>query len=172
MGKPGFPIPLPVGAASPPKNKYFHSGVVRRSPGPPRRPANRSCTNALIRLYYQRCKCQQLCWLYGVHQICGKGGEQAIDERAYSGTGRYPAPATAPGPLRWPRPSNDRAMRVERREGETVEQLIRRFNKGVISERITKTYREKMHFISKSEQRKEKRRRAERNRRKKMAKGY
>lgn len=63
-------------------------------------------------------------------------------------------------------------MRVERREGETVEQLIRRFNKGVIAERITKTYREKMHFISKSEQRKEKRRRAERNRRKKLAKGY
>jgi len=66
----------------------------------------------------------------------------------------------------------DKAMRVERREGETVEQLIRRFNKGVISERITKTFREKMHFVSKSEQAKEKRRRAERNRRKKMAKGY
>ncbi len=42
MGKPGFPMPLPVGAASPPrreglggrsppKNTYFHSGVVRRS---------------------------------------------------------------------------------------------------------------------------------------------
>lgn len=61
-------------------------------------------------------------------------------------------------------------MRVERRDGETVEQLIRRFNKGVVSERITKTYREKMHFVSKSEQRKEKRRRAERNRRKKMTK--
>ncbi|WP_322820969.1 30S ribosomal protein S21 [Chloroflexus sp.] len=61
-------------------------------------------------------------------------------------------------------------MRVERREGETVEQLIRRFNKGVVAERITKAYREKMHFISKSEQRKEKRRRAERNRRKKLAK--
>jgi small subunit ribosomal protein S21 len=58
-------------------------------------------------------------------------------------------------------------MRVERRDGETVEQLLRRFNKGVVAERITKTYREKMHFISKSEQRKEKRRRAERNRRKK-----
>lgn len=63
-------------------------------------------------------------------------------------------------------------MRVERRDGESVEQLIRRFNKGVVSERITKTYREKMHFVSKSEQRKEKRRRAERNRRKKLAKGY
>ncbi len=61
-------------------------------------------------------------------------------------------------------------MKVERRDGEPVEQLIRRFNKGVVTERITKTYREKMHFISKSEQRKEKRRRAERNRRKKMAK--
>ncbi len=61
-------------------------------------------------------------------------------------------------------------MKVERRDGESVEQLIRRFNKGVVTERITKTYREKMHFISKSEQRKEKRRRAERNRRKKMAK--
>ena len=58
-------------------------------------------------------------------------------------------------------------MKVERREGETVEQLLRRFNKGVVAERITKTYREKMHFVSKSEQRKEKRRRAERNRRKK-----
>ncbi len=63
-------------------------------------------------------------------------------------------------------------MKVERREGESVDQLIRRFNKGVVSERITKIYRDKMHFISKSEQRKEKRRRAERNRRKKMAKSY
>ncbi len=61
------------------------------------------------------------------------------------------------------------AMKVERREGETVEQLLRRFNKGVVSERITKIYRDKMHFISKSEQRKEKRRRAERNRRKKQS---
>ncbi len=60
-------------------------------------------------------------------------------------------------------------MKVERRDGETVDQLIRRFNKGVVSERITKIYRDKMHFISKSEQRKEKRRRAERNRRKKMS---
>lgn len=61
-------------------------------------------------------------------------------------------------------------MRVERREGESVDQMIRRFNKGVVSERITKIYRDKMHFISKSEQRKEKRRRAERNRRKKISK--
>jgi small subunit ribosomal protein S21 len=58
-------------------------------------------------------------------------------------------------------------MKVERREGESVEQLIRRFNKNVVAERITKTFREKMHFVSKSELRKEKRRRAERNRRKK-----
>lgn len=60
-------------------------------------------------------------------------------------------------------------MKVDRREGETVDQLIRRFNKIVVAERITKTYREKMHFISKSEQRKEKARRAERNRRKRLA---
>lgn len=60
-------------------------------------------------------------------------------------------------------------MKVERREGETVDQLLRRFNKIVVAERITKTYREKMHFVSKSEQRKEKARRAERNRRKRMA---
>lgn len=58
-------------------------------------------------------------------------------------------------------------MKIERRDGETVEQLLRRFNKIVVAERITKTFREKMHFVSKSEQRKEKRRRAERNRRKK-----
>lgn len=58
------------------------------------------------------------------------------------------------------------AMKVERRDGESVEQLLRRFNKSVVSERITKTYREKMFFVSKSEQRKEKQRRAERNRRK------
>ena len=57
-------------------------------------------------------------------------------------------------------------MHVIRREGESVEQLLRRFNKGVVAERITKTYREKMYFVSKGEQRKEKRRRAERNRRK------
>jgi small subunit ribosomal protein S21 len=64
------------------------------------------------------------------------------------------------------------AMKVERREGETVEQLLRRFNKGVVAERITKTYREKMHFVSKSEQAKEKRRRAERNRRKKAMQSH
>jgi small subunit ribosomal protein S21 len=58
-------------------------------------------------------------------------------------------------------------MKVDRRDGETVEQLLRRFNKIVVAERITKTFREKMQFVSKSEQRKEKRRRAERNRRKK-----
>ncbi len=58
------------------------------------------------------------------------------------------------------------AMKVERRDGESVEQLLRRFNKSVVAERITKTYREKMFFVSKSEQRKEKQRRAERNRRK------
>ncbi len=58
------------------------------------------------------------------------------------------------------------AMHVDRREGESVEQLIRRFNKGVVAERITKTFREKMFFVSKGEQAKEKRRRAERNRRK------
>lgn len=74
--------------------------------------------------------------------------------------------------IRWSQLSVGRAMRVERRDGETVEQLIRRFNKGVVSERITKTFREKMHFVSKSEQAKEKRRRAERNRRKKMSKGF
>jgi small subunit ribosomal protein S21 len=33
-------------------------------------------------------------------------------------------------------------MRVERRDGETVEQLLRRFNKIVVAERITKTFRE------------------------------
>lgn len=59
-------------------------------------------------------------------------------------------------------------MRIERRDGETVDQLLRRFNKIVVAERITKTFREKMHFVSKSEQRKEKARRAERSRRKKM----
>ena len=54
-----------------------------------------------------------------------------------------------------------------------VPQLLRRFNKIVVAERITKTFREKMHFVSKSEQRKEKRRRAERNRRKKaMQQGH
>jgi small subunit ribosomal protein S21 len=65
-------------------------------------------------------------------------------------------------------PGEAGTMKVERRDNETVEQLLKRFNKVVVAERITKTYREKMHFVSKSEQRKEKRRRAERNRRKKM----
>lgn len=68
-----------------------------------------------------------------------------------------------PGVIQVSRPM---LMKVDRRDGETVEQLIRRFNKGVVSERITKTFREKMFFVSKSEQRKEKQRRAERNRRK------
>lgn len=56
-------------------------------------------------------------------------------------------------------------MRTERREGESLEQLIKRFNKKVVAERITKTYRDNMFFTPKSEQRAEKRRRAERNRR-------
>ncbi len=58
-------------------------------------------------------------------------------------------------------------MKAERRDGESIEQLIRRFNKQVVAERITKTYRERMHFVSKSTERNEKRRRAERNRRRK-----
>ncbi|HEY1016357.1 MAG TPA: 30S ribosomal protein S21 [Herpetosiphonaceae bacterium] len=57
-------------------------------------------------------------------------------------------------------------MKTERREGESIEQLIRRFNKQVVAERITKTYREKMEFKPKSVERSEKRRRAERARRK------
>ena len=64
---------------------------------------------------------------------------------------------------------NPTRMKIDRRDGESIEQLLRRFNKIVVAERITKTFREKMQFVSKSEQRKEKRRRAERNRRKKMA---
>jgi len=60
-------------------------------------------------------------------------------------------------------------MRVERRDGETVEQLLRRFNKGVVAERITKTYREKMQAEDLRRGVDEKRRRAERNRRKKAA---
>ncbi|MBA3468878.1 MAG: 30S ribosomal protein S21 [Herpetosiphonaceae bacterium] len=58
-------------------------------------------------------------------------------------------------------------MKAERRDGESIEQLIRRFNKQVVAERITKTYRERMHFVPKSTERNEKRRRAERNRRRK-----
>ena len=61
-------------------------------------------------------------------------------------------------------------MKTERRDGESIEQLIRRFNKRVVAERITKTYREKLHFTPKSEIRNEKRRRAERNRRRQEAK--
>ncbi len=57
-------------------------------------------------------------------------------------------------------------MHVERSDGESVEQLIRRFNKQVVAERITKTYREKLQFTPKSVERSEKRRRAERARRK------
>lgn len=60
-------------------------------------------------------------------------------------------------------------MKTERRDGESIEQLIRRFNKQVANERITKTYREKLHFTPRSEVRNEKRRRAERNRRRKEA---
>jgi small subunit ribosomal protein S21 len=82
----------------------------------------------------------------------------------------FPVPA---GAVRRGTYEEPQAMKVDRRDGETVEQLLRRFNKVVIAERITKTFREKMHFVSKSEQRKEKRRRAERNRRKKaMSQGH
>ncbi len=59
-------------------------------------------------------------------------------------------------------------MRIQRRDGESIEQLLRRFNKQVMADKITKTYREKQFFTPKSTLRNEKRRRAERKRRREI----
>ena len=109
------------------------------------------CQFALQRVYYEP---EQYVL------ISRRGGVKAATNGYTYATCSKNAPPACPYPSR-------KQMKVERRDGETVEQLLRRFNKGVVAERITKTYREKMHFVSKSEQRKEKRRRAERNRLKK-----
>lgn len=127
--------------------------------------------NAAIRYTLLSVRAWQQCQS-GVHQICREGvssraGSLATDDREAPQFERRSPPVH-----RLDHEHDTHTMKVERRDGESVEQLIRRFNKGVISERITKTFREKMHFVSKSEQRKEKRRRAERNRRKKAAKGF
>ncbi|HEU4327071.1 MAG TPA: 30S ribosomal protein S21 [Roseiflexaceae bacterium] len=109
------------------------------------------CAIGRKRVYYNdntHAHRQPATWRGCFHAILTRRGVKSTDIRAEQ-----------PG-------SSSKAMRIERRDGETVDQLLRRFNKVVVAERITKTFREKMHFVSKSEQRKEKARRAERNRRK------
>jgi len=51
---------------------------------------------------------------------------------------------------------------VELRPGESQEELLKRFRKKVAESRILSTYRKKRWFISKSEQRRKARKRAER----------
>jgi small subunit ribosomal protein S21 len=61
-------------------------------------------------------------------------------------------------------------MRVEIRESESFEQLLRRFNKGIERSGIIREYRRGLRFISVQEENRAKRRKAERRRRRNQTK--
>ena len=56
-------------------------------------------------------------------------------------------------------------MRVELRDSESFEQLLRRFNKGIERSGIIREHRRGLRFISVQEENRAKRRKAERRRR-------
>lgn len=56
-------------------------------------------------------------------------------------------------------------MRVEQRDSESFEQLLRRFNKGIERSGIIREHRRGLRFISVQEETRAKRRKAERRRR-------
>ena len=58
-----------------------------------------------------------------------------------------------------------RRMRVELREGEGFDQLLRRFNKGIERSGVIREHRRGLRFISVQEENRAKRRKAERRRR-------
>ncbi len=61
-------------------------------------------------------------------------------------------------------------MRVEIRESESFEQLLRRFNKGIERSGFIREYRRGLRFISVQEENRAKRRKAERRRRRNQTK--
>lgn len=63
-----------------------------------------------------------------------------------------------------------RLVRVELRETESFDALLRRFTKEVQKSGLLRDYRSKRRFVSKSEQRRAKARKAEHKRRRKLAK--
>lgn len=63
-----------------------------------------------------------------------------------------------------------RLVRVELRESESFDSLLRRFTKEVQKSGLLRDYRSKRRFVSKSEQRRAKARKAEHKRRRKLAK--
>jgi small subunit ribosomal protein S21 len=63
-----------------------------------------------------------------------------------------------------------RLVRVELRDSESFDSLLRRFTKEVQKSGLLRDYRSKRRFVSKSEQRRAKARKAEHKRRRKLAK--
>lgn len=63
-----------------------------------------------------------------------------------------------------------RLVRVELRDSESFDSLLRRFTKEVQKSGLLRDYRSKRRFVSKSEQRRAKARKAEHKRRRKAAK--
>lgn len=63
-----------------------------------------------------------------------------------------------------------RLVRVELRDSESFDSLLRRFTKEVQKSGLLRDYRSKRRFVSKSEQRRTKARKAEHKRRRKLAK--
>lgn len=61
-------------------------------------------------------------------------------------------------------------MKVEMRDNESFDGLLRRFTKDLQSSGVLREYRSKRRFVSKSEQRRAKMRKAEHKRRRKIAK--
>jgi ribosomal protein S21 len=64
-----------------------------------------------------------------------------------------------------PRGGDRKRMRVELRDGEGFDQLLRRFNKGIERSGIIREHRRGLRFISVQEENRAKRRKAERRRR-------
>ena len=62
-----------------------------------------------------------------------------------------------------------RFMRVELRESESFDSLLKRFTKDVQKSGLLRDYRSKRRFVSKGEQRRAKQRKAEHKRRRKEA---
>jgi small subunit ribosomal protein S21 len=63
-----------------------------------------------------------------------------------------------------------KSVRVELRDNESFEALLKRFTKELQKSGVLRDYRAKRHFVSKSEARRAKMRKAEHRRRRKLAK--
>jgi small subunit ribosomal protein S21 len=73
------------------------------------------------------------------------------------------------GPSRYPTRGEVKSVKVELRENESFESLMRRFTKDLQSSGILREFRSKRRFVSKSELRRAKMRKAEHKRRRKLA---